>query len=317
MDTEPLPRQARDYLRKLDRSLKDLSKDERQIAADEVAAQIVGGLERGSKITEVMRELDDVDTYAKRYRAEARRAAAADLGSLRKAGMLHLMAAIVALLGGMFVALRMPSFMLEIADSTGSTTTEVRTIAQEYGVGAVLLALVPAVLAALPLIVPLKWRTPIAIANASLMTVIAGLAAFSIGMFVMPLAVLMWAAVIVPWQMRRGFSFANSIRSRLIFGALIALPGLLIAYNAFTGSFILDTMGWLVVAIPLVLGTLFAYGMRAAALITGIIGFVAIGYTIVFPGLLMLATWWIGGLYISFGFGAYVAWGEKKEAPEV
>jgi drug/metabolite transporter (DMT)-like permease len=49
--------------------------------------------------------------------------------------------------------------------------------------------------------------------------------------------------------------------------------------------------------------------VRVAALVTAVIGLAIMVLTMFTQGMLLVATWWAGGLYLALGLSAYLAWG--------
>lgn len=236
----------------------------------------------------------------------------------RAAGqVLSLAAVVVAVLAGVFVAFIVPSFAVTASTVTSSGTSDssevvMRTLWQEYGVIAVLIALVPIATAALPFVLPERMLRPVTLASAILVTLAAFFSGFTIGMFYAPLALMMWSVALTPRRMEKGFSFANSSFWRLAAAVFVALPGIFIASGAANGTLVMTTGTWAVFGVTVVTGAALGFGLRLAGLVVAALGLASLVYTMVSPSMLLLATWWIGGLYLALGLTTYLAWGERR-----
>lgn len=236
--------------------------------------------------------------------------------------VLSLAAVVVAVLAGVFVVFAVPSFAVSstVASSTGVTESGevvVKTLLQEYGIVAPLVALVPIAIAALPLVLPSalpeRGRRIVAFASAILLTAAALLSGLTIGMFYAPLVMMLWAVVIAPWRMERGFELANRPVWRIIAGVFVALPGIYIASNASNGTIVLGPLTVAILAATIVLGAALAFGLRLAALIVAAFGLASLIISMIAPSTVLLATWWLGGLYLAIGLAAFLMWGSKRE----
>lgn len=323
MNSHMLPQEANDYLGRLEQLLADLPADARASALDDVTAHIEESLESGRSVTDTVIGLGPVESFAAQYRDELRVPAAQpeiQPATLRQTGLLHLVTVGVALLSFVFAALLSPvaSVSSSSSSSSGGTGTaepveaSTVTFAEAYGPGGLVLLLVPALLALLPLMLPPAWRTPVAVANAVVITGFAALGGFTIGMFFVPLAVMMWAAVIVPWRMSKGLQLANAPLWRIFGSVLIALPAMLLVSGGLSGTVSADPPLWIMATIIVVLAVAFAIGVRATALAVAILGVAVMVFAMVEGGLLALGFWWFGGLYLACGISAFVAWGSKE-----
>lgn len=166
----------------------------------------------------------------------------------------------------------------------------------------VVLASAPVALVALPLVLPAPLRGPGALANAIIVSVLMMLGGFHPGLvFLAPLALLLWAVVCVPWRLSR----STGSRERRVWGLLgavaIALPAAVVVTSAMSGTVSLTVVAWLFVVAVLLAAAGYAAGFRVASVAVLAFGLVIMGATYVSPGMLIVATWWIGGLYASLG----------------
>jgi MFS family permease len=310
-----MPREANHYLRTLERALAYAPAETKAAVLDDVRAHIVDALESGRSIEETLEGLGAAEAFAEQYRDELHIAASDDAAAVTGARMLHVAAVLVGVLAGAFVAFLLPSYAgTSVSEQGGDVGVEiaettVRTLAQEYGPGAAALAMLPAVLALLPLVLPRGLRVPVALANAVLVTGFSIVSGFTVGVFYAPLALIMWVAVIVPWRMTRGLDLATAPIWRVLGAVLIALPALLRAASGLSGATHFGPLAWATFIGTLLLAALFAAGVRVAALVTAVIGLAIMVLTMFTQGMLLVATWWAGGLYLALGLSAYLAWG--------
>ncbi|WP_345750042.1 hypothetical protein [Microbacterium rhizophilus] len=103
---------------------------------------------------------------------------------------LTVVAGLVVLLG--------PGYTVATADSSGVQTLRSATVLEELGPGAVLIALVPVGLAAMPLLAGPRVRQAVTIAAAILLLAWGVLGALTIGIFYAPATLSAIAAVFVP-----------------------------------------------------------------------------------------------------------------------
>lgn len=215
--------------------------------------------------------------------------------------LLHGTAAALALFAGVYVAFLMPLPVLIDGDAV------IATLAAVGGFGAVLISFLPALLALMPLAVAEQTRQTLAVANAGVVTVLAVLVGLELGLYFAAAALMLWLTVVVPWRYRRGIASGQYVQWR-IFGALVvALPAALILTSLASGTFETNVPSVLIGVGLAVLGVLFGFGSRVTYYIVVAVGIAALVLTMVYPGLIAAAVWWIGGLYIAVGMTAISA----------
>ncbi|MFC5337849.1 HAAS signaling domain-containing protein [Leucobacter denitrificans] len=319
MTPEKFDRETADYLRVLTRELSDAPSSARDAAVDDVRAHVADALEGGASPQEALASLGSPTSFAAQYRVELGLPARENRVSMRAATALRLATVALSVLAGVFasfLARGFASVSMESSSSGVTTDSEIvySTLSESYGPGFMLLAFAPALLALLPLVLPATWRTAVSLANAVVVTGFALLGILTVGSFYMPVAMLMWAAVIVPWRMQRGLRLAEAPIWRAVGAVVVVAPALLLGAGALSGSVELDLVAWLVMLCALVLAVLFAVGVRVSALIIASIGGAIMVLSMFSPGLLVLGTWIVGGLYFVLGLSSYLAWGSRKDA---
>lgn len=339
MNTERTPQELTSYLRTLEAALADAPAEARAEILADVRAHADDALEQGRPLTEVLEALGPADEVSEQYRRELGLAGepgrpgsfgsgiAQDPASLREAvadrgaRLLHFASVAVAVVTGAFVAFLLPAFAVHSmstgSGSTGSGSTgfgsstepvdmgtRIQTLFDQLGAGAILLALLPALLALLPLVLPRSLRQPVAIANAVVVSLLALISGFTVGLFYVPLAVLMWAAVVVPWRVLHGLDLATSLLWRIFGGVLVCAPGLLLVSGLITGTIVFSWGTLALVLVSVVLGVLFALGWRPVYAVIALLGMTAMVLGMVDLGLLTLAVWWVGGAWLAIGLSA-------------
>ncbi|UJP09641.1 hypothetical protein L2X99_14675 [Microbacterium sp. KUDC0406] len=215
-----------------------------------------------------------------------------------------------AVVTGVVVAFLMPSSMFGMRFADGTT------FADGGGLGDALLALVPAVACAIPLLTPRSARTAVTAIVAVALTAIAAITFSTIGGFFAPSTMLAWAALLV-WMRLRGKGFG--LGWRIGGGVLAAAPSLAVAalglpfrfgvpyrYSTYTEvgsgpSIGVEFWGWVMLAGIVALGVLVALGRRAAGWVLAAIGLAVLVAGLTAGGILMLAFVWLGGWWLTIG----------------
>lgn len=285
MKAEDMPGELTRYLGELEAGLLDAPQDARDEILDDVRAHVLDALDTGRPVAEVLAGLGSADAAVLQYRQALGlpRERPGDEG--RALFILHAASMLVAVLTACTVL-----FVLGLADRLGGLAWAA--------------ALPPVGLAILPLLLPSVARMPVAVANAVIAALFAVIGGFGLGAFYAPLALMMWAAVVVPWRIRHGLDLARSPLWRIFGGVLVAAPALLAVSGQFTGTVQLGAPGAAGVVLALLLAALFAVGWRGAYLLIAAFGLVLLVLAMLDPGPLVLLVWWIGGAYLAIGLTA-------------
>lgn len=207
-----------------------------------------------------------------------------------------------------------------VASLAGATFFYATTILGAAVLPTALAALVPVLLAALPLLVPERWRVPIAIANAVIVlaaTVLGMLQPAQLGplptlaLLCAPVAWLMWGAVVVPWEMARGMRIRRSLWRRIVGGLCLAVPAALMLLGFSSGTLLASPEAYWVVAAIFALALAFALGSLAASILAGVAGLAVLVWTGFEASMLFIAFWYVGGLFVTVGLAGSLAWGRR------
>ncbi|MGY6497247.1 MAG: HAAS signaling domain-containing protein [Microcella sp.] len=167
----------------------------------------------------------------------------------------------------------------------------------QFGLAVALLAALPAVAVAAPLVTPRRFRTLSAAVAAVTVTIVIALPVAG-GLLFIPVAMLAWASVVVPLWRRSG-------RGTRVWRALAAIavlaPALAYLGGMASGAILVGIMPVAITVVALGLAVAVLLGRRPAYVITLALGAVATLGSVFDPGLLFLAFWWAGGLYLTIG----------------
>lgn len=308
-----LPTTAQRYLDALDAALDGVPDAAKQAILDDVRAHVSDAAEEGRDIDATLAALGAPEEVARDAREQLGVPAASDPTD-RAARFLRWSAVVLALITAAIVIFLLPSHAIEQASEgvsgTGSTLQTSSSLFAQYGLGIALLPLIPAAFALLPIVLTTSLRTIAGWAVAALMTVFAVIAGFSIGGFYLPLALLLWAAMLVPGWIRRGRNPVTGRIWRIVGAVILSAPVIFTFGGLATGSLQDATLPfWLVSIGFLVLGVLFALRLPHVDTIVAVIGAGLMLLGAIDAGLLVLAFWMAGGLWLVTGLSGAVARG--------
>ncbi|MEV6694859.1 hypothetical protein AB0M35_25615 [Micromonospora sp. NPDC051196] len=313
MSNDALPEAAETYLRALGAELSDAPPGTVREIVEDVRAHLADALAGGRSIDQALAGLGSPQAVAGQARDELALPDRAPDREARAGRSLRTAAMALGVLTAVCVSILLPFAALP-SELTQAGPDE-QSIMQRYGPGFAMLTLLPALIAAAPFALPARTRGVAGLVGAGVLTALA-CAGGELGLYYFPLVLLLWAATIVPWAMRRRAG-RIAVRSwRLVAAAFVILPGLLVAFSAATGSIGLEWVGvalWIVG--PFVVGALCAYGIRAGYALTALAGAVIMTLAIVERGFLFAAFWLFGGLYLTIGASGFVTTRARKGDP--
>lgn len=315
-----LPPPAERYLRDLATALDGLPDASREAIVDDIRAHLADAAAEGRDMDATIAGLGSPASVARDAREQLGLPAASDPAD-RIRRFLHWTAAALALVTAAIVSFVMPSYAIEqegvgMIGGTGDPLQTASTLFEDYGLGVALLPLIPVAV----VLVQLKLsRGPRRIAGwviAAAISVFAIIGGASVGGFYVPLALMLWAAVLVPWWVASGRSPVLGRIARLLSAAVLAAPVFFTFGGLITGTLQdADHVFWLVAAVLLALAVLFALRVPH---VDGIVGAVGAGVMLlgaVDAGLLMIAFWWAGGLWLAIGASGAAARHGMRLAP--
>ncbi|MBE1875577.1 HAAS signaling domain-containing protein [Myceligenerans pegani] len=271
------------YLRDVGKRLRALTPEQRDAVLDDVRAHFAEAADAGRSAEQAAESLGDPAEFTARVRAELGHDPAR-VDRMRRT--LLWIATGVAVFAAMFAAFWRPDDSLPMPNSQFEV----------HGFGIVLWYLIPALIAALPVLASVRARAVFTGAVAILLTAVC--LAFPDGWVFAPVAVLAWAALGTPVVARHGRPAAGW---RITIGTLTAVPAIATLAGALVGSFGIDIWGVLIVAASVGVGVLIAVGTPWAGIVLAVGGVALLIESALNPGYLTLAVWWAGGLFIAVG----------------
>lgn len=274
------------YLRDVGKRLQTLTPEQREAVLDDVRAHFTEAADAGRSPEEAAKSLGDPAQFTARVRNEL----GVDPGRTDRIWrVLQWLATGLAVFTAMFVTFLWSDDSLPMPNSQFAV----------HGFGITLFYLIPALIAAIPLLVPVRVRMITTAAVAIVLTVVSftifGLADLT---FFLPSAMLAWAAFVTPIIARNG---RPAIGWRVAGGALTALPAVLGLVGMLTGSFDMDIWPVVITVASFGLGALIALGKPWAGIILVVGGVTLLIDSALNPGYIVLATWWAGGLFLTLG----------------
>ncbi|MDR7382364.1 DUF1700 domain-containing protein [Promicromonospora iranensis] len=283
------------YLRVVGKRLRALTPEQRDAVLDDVRAHFAEAADAGRSPEQAAESLGDPATFTQRVRAELGHEPGRTEHMWR---ILQWFATGVAVFTALFVTYLLP-------DTRGDEF-------DEPGFEIVLLHLVPALIAVLPILLPARVRRITTTVAAIVLTVVSftifeGLYDLS---FFLPTAMLAWAALIVPIIARNGRPAAGW---RITAGALTALPASLGLLGGLLGSWEVTVETVLYTVAFLLFGILIALGKPWAGIVLAAAGVALLVESTLNPGMLVLAGWWAGGLLLTVGVSHALAHARPRE----
>ncbi len=299
-----LPRAARKYLDQLRLELGHLNAEERNRIIEQTNAKIRQLPGRGRNQVELFEHLGTAAMRAEKFRRTEPEALAVRSGKEFLNRILGWPILAFALLTA--VVLYFGPIATSESAGTGMAETMLTTWEATVGAQIIWLAVLPVLLSALRLWAQNKFTWILGLLGAILFTLVVFLGAAGIGLYFIPITVLLWAQVLTPMIMMRG-SMAHPGALWLISGALLVLLGLVWAVrpalDESTGNI------WLIIAPAIVLGLLAVllptrkFWVQIALIIAGLL-VIAAGLTVAFGNVgqpALIDTWMVGGLAFAVG----------------
>jgi|GEM_PF-2208606 len=302
------------HLRALRIELADLPEHRREEVVDDVRAHVVDAAESGRPLPQVLAGL----TAPAAFRSELGLPPRGDGSPLVAARVLQASAAVVALVTA---ALTLYGHVLSsVPWQAGTGQGQAHDLPAGLASGSVV-AVAPAVVAVLAaalLVVPrgfaagpgrslrpaahaVSWVCAVALTAATLVDLGGS------GWWWFPAALLAWAAVVVPRRLRRAPSTRGTAVRRWLRAAVVLLP-----VGLWTGAVLVSqglnpleggrsALHLAVVAALVVVGVLVGLGSRAGHVALAAAGALVMVLAVVEMGMLVLAVWWSGGVWLLLG----------------
>ncbi len=306
------------YLRELDAALAGVPDAARQSILDDVRAHVADAAAEGRDVPATLAALGAPEEVARDAREQLGVPAASAPDPAERAGrLLHWAALALAVVTAVFVTFVMPMYTtgVEVAGTEGTEEAIYRTatLFEEMGIGIGLLPLLPASLVLLPLVLPARLRGIAGWTVAALVTAASIVAGFTIGGFYVPLALLLGGAMLVPVWIRRGRRRVSGWIWRIVGALALALPAVFTFSGLFTGTLQdASTPLWITLFVVILVAVLFALGLPFIDLIVAVVGVALMLLGVFDAGMLLMAFWWAGGLWLAAGLCGLAARGRIR-----
>jgi len=294
------------YLRSVERMLSSIAPEHRADVLDDLRGHFADAEESGRPVDDIIRGLGTPADIAERAQEEFGVSRDADHARAERAWrVLQGAAVIISVVTGVVVAFIMPSF-IEGPETTDTT----QTLVSANGLWVALIALVPALIAAVPLVVPRRTRVVTSIIAGVVLTFMALVGGFTIGGFFLPSVLLTWTALFA-WLSLRGRGVG--IGWRIVGAVVTPLPVVasLAAFGVFPGpgryadtagpDVSLNAWAWPFLAVVLLLAVLIVLGYRTAGWVLAAIGLAVILLGLISGELMTMLFIWLGGIWITVG----------------
>lgn len=275
------------YLRDVGKRLRSLTPEQRDAVLDDVRAHFAEAEDAGRTPEQAAESLGDPAQFTERVRAE--------LG--HEPGRTDRIRRIL-----LWVATGMAVFTAMFETFVFPAEDPDLEVVAEHGFEIVLLHLVVALLAALPILLPQRARTIATAAVAVTLIVVTNLiGVYPMGIdlaFYQPTAMLVSAALVTPILARNGRPSAGW---RIAAAVLTALPGLYLLSALLVGSFGANFWGGLYIAVSFGLAVLITFAKAWPGIVLAVGGVALLVTSTLDPGMLTLLFWWAGGLFFTIG----------------
>lgn len=314
MTNQTLPPDATTYLADLRSAVADLPPDVGDDIVADIRAHLTDAVAAGRPLDEVMHSLGPAGQVAAEVRdslgygpdAATETVPVEDAATARarraRTG-LSVAAVAVGLLTAVFVSFLLPGF------TTGRAVPEDETSVQRFGLTLAAASLLPALVAAVVLLVPPRFRARTALVSAIALTLLAltsqlSPATLGLGLMWLPQAMLAWAAVIVPWRVRRRPGSPAHLAWRIAAAVVLAGPGVVGVLGVLDRDVRLDPVAAVWIVTGPVLAVLYVVGVRVARLAVAGIGALVMLASVVMIGVLSPLFWLVGGVWLVLGLAA-------------
>lgn len=290
------------YVRTLRTALSDLPAEQREMVVADVHAHVEEATDAGASVESALAGLGSARDLAARTWSEVEGTLPSIGRGVRATRIMVIGALVLGVVAALVVTFSAPLWGTVDRSEAGTQPARV-AIEQPFGAWIALVALTPALLAGVALIVPRRAGRTVLFILAAVMTVLFALGSTIAGWY-LPFIVQLWLCAIVPLAVSRGFDLTKSRSWRIGAGLVIVVPagGMLLR-----GVGAQDAFWWLpliVFVITVLLAFVFVIGGRAANLLLCGVGLVLLVASTLPAGILQLPIWWLGGLIFIIGTAA-------------
>ena len=331
MTSQTLPPQAAAYLADLESAVTDLPSGIGDDLIADIRAHLAEAMAADRPIEEVLRSLGPADQVVAEVRDSLGLGATADAGpwlseeaiaaeaharkvSRSRTG-LSIAAAALGLVTALLASVVAPRFAPGgILPPLGARATE------PLGMVLAAIILLPTLVATVPLLVPLRHRELATLGAAMVLTAFAASSSLlpaipGIVTLWLPMLLMAWAAVIIPWRLQRRAGGAPHPGWRISGAMVLAVPGIIGAHTLATGSARPDAGIVGVVCVILVLAALYGLGVRVVQPVVATAGALTLVANAAVGPWSSPLFWLLGGVWLVVGLGAIASNGWRARTP--
>lgn len=290
------------YLRTVRTELSDLPANKRDMVVADVQAHIDEATDAGMSVESALTSLGPARELAARARIELRAVVPSLARGVWATRISVVGALVLGVLTALVVAFAAPLWGAVDRTDTGQNPPQL-TIEQSSGPWVALIALAPALLAALALILPRRAGQVVLIVLAGVMTATFGLGATLAGWY-LPFIAQLWVCVLVPIAVSRGFDLAIARVWRIGIGLTLVIPAGVILIRGVTAPAGLGALYVTAFVVSLLLAVFIVLGVRVFYLLLSVVGLVLMVASTLLPATFPLVTWWLGGAFFVLGMAS-------------
>jgi uncharacterized membrane protein len=287
---------AESYLSALETALADVAPVARATILEDVRVHIADALDRGQSIAPVLEGLGSPEAMAFSALSELSGGAPSALVTTatgaNSARRTLLMAAIAV------SALTAVDFGFALAEARQNGNMRVdftRVLVMSF------LTLVPVIVAVLPLVLPVRMRAGLTLTGAIAGSVLSAAALPLMGAPYLPVVMLLWAAVLIPWLHGRVGGRRGRIVTRVALSLAMVVPPALIGSDLVIHGFEFTWLVWPGAVLGVLLVGLAAADVRAGHMLAAVLGGGLMIFAMIERGPLFDLLWLPGSLYLTVG----------------
>ncbi|HJX79506.1 DUF1700 domain-containing protein [Glutamicibacter sp.] len=293
---------AKRYLRQLSGYLADLPEAQRRVILQDISEHIEESIFSGRTESEAISALGEPKEVAKASRSELGIPEPRGTGPWPVGTSLIGAAVAMATFTAVIVSFFLRNAEGQHPDSTNTTERTLSSLLEFYGPGVAVLTLLPAVLVAALLFVPLRMRRWATLGCAIATTVLVFYNPMDAGLFYVPTAILIWLAATLPFAKVLQAGRRESVLLQIIGLCIVLLPVVVLFAGSVNDSFsvvMIPALIWAVACLALAIGVVL--NRRIVYWIILIYGLLALVTAAFNSGILVAAIWLFGGIVLSFG----------------
>ena len=191
--------------------------------------------------------------------------------------------------------------MRPYAEASGGPADAATSTVGSWGLHPLIAALIPVAIAAVPMALSDPAKQTAGWVAAVALTLFCIFSGFSIGAFYAPAALMLWAAMVVPFFLTKRRGSGRFSLGRVIGGTLVILPVIAVLFGVLAGSVWVGLGFWFAAVLVVVLGVLFALGTNYTSQILLMLGAAFMIFSAFDEGVVTVGIWWTAGIWLVVG----------------